>query len=555
MADQDIPFLDETIARLPADIRADLAERGKNDLYFFSKAIMMYQDITPHCHMPLCVFHDRHPAKFKLTIHPRGTFKTSVVTISKNAQRAVRDPNRRICIINEVADNAEGFLGTIRQNFENNRVLRALYSDVVPKDYRKTVWNNQAIRLNRTWMGPEETIEASGIMSTLTSHHYTDISFDDIISEDAVKSPQVMADTIGRARKFRSLMVNPNESTLDITGTRWALHDVYSHFIKSLGTKLAKYVRGASGPGGELLFPELLNEETLANLRDEYGEYMFSCLYMSSPRDVANQDFNIQDLRFYRYSTDGESVVLYAPDGTILREWPISKLDITTTVDLAVAEKVTSDCNAVVTVGVSPLGDAIVLDTWVKRCTPLEVIEHLFWVKSRWAVRAFGIEGVVYQKAFKYFLRAECERRQVYMNIIELKAIPSKKGTGNNSKESRIRGLQPIAATGRLYVLPTQNELRNELADFPLGEHDDCIDALAHQLQLWRGFLSPERMVRYKEAENALIHRIRTEKDMALDLMVSPQGKRNPRDIPHPDDLGIELPQFGSVNDYILVDR
>ena len=93
MAEQDLPDLDREITLLPQDIRQDLAERGKNDLYFFSKAIMGYRDMTSHCHGPLCVFLDKNESLYKLIIHPRGTFKSSVVTISRNAQKAVRNPN------------------------------------------------------------------------------------------------------------------------------------------------------------------------------------------------------------------------------------------------------------------------------------------------------------------------------------------------------------------------------------------------------------------------------------------------------------------------------
>lgn len=554
MPDQDIPRLDEEISQMPQDIRADLAERGRNDLYFFSKAIMRYREMTWHTHKPLCHFYDTNEALYKLALVPRGTYKTSVITISRNTQKIVRDVNKRICIINEVADNAQGFLSTIRQHFESNKILRALYSDVIPKNTKTTVWNNTAIRLNREWMGPEESIEAMGIFSTLTSHHYTDLAYDDIISEDAVKSPLVMKDTIGRASKFRSLMVNPATSELDITGTRWALHDTYSYLQNALGTKLAKYIRGAVSPDGSLLFPELLSAETLAALREEYGEYMFSCLYMNNPRDIANQDFNVNDLRMWKWTADGEGVVLYSNQKdeagypVALREWGIDQLDITVSVDLAISESINADRNAVVATGVSPLGEAIVLDTWAKRGSPLPVIEQLFWLRNRFNPRAFGIESVAYQKAFKYFLQAECERRQEYMNIVELKALPSKRGTGNNSKYTRIRGLQPVSATGRLYVLPTMHLLRNELADFPLGEHDDVADALAMQLQMWRGVLSPERLKKYKESEDRLIARA-----SAGDVPGPEYGVRlGPQDTPHPDDLGIELPQFGNWQEVVM---
>ena len=40
--DQDIPFLDPEVASLSRDIRADLAEQGRNDLFFFAKGVLGY---------------------------------------------------------------------------------------------------------------------------------------------------------------------------------------------------------------------------------------------------------------------------------------------------------------------------------------------------------------------------------------------------------------------------------------------------------------------------------------------------------------------------------
>jgi hypothetical protein len=178
--------------------------------------------------------------------------------------------------------------------------------------------------------------------------------------------------------------------------------------------------------------------------------------------------------------------------------WDLSRLDITTTVDLAPAEKSTSDRNAVVTVGVTPTARAIVLEAWGKRCTPLELIEKLFETKERFGPRVFGIEGVAYQKAFKYFLKAECDRRGIYMRIEELKAL-------GQSAKVHVRGLQPVLATGRLYLLGNQMLLRQEMSEYPLGEHDDVIDALGMQLQLWRNQMSPERWEKLQEQQKKMV--------------------------------------------------
>jgi predicted phage terminase large subunit-like protein len=288
------------------------------------------------------------------------------------------------------------------------------------------------------------------------------------------------------------------------------------------------------------IFPEKFSIETLTNIRDapDMGEYMFSCQYMNNPRNPELQDFNVQDLRFWRWSSDESHVVTYKPNGEVHEITEVSLLDVTVSVDLAPAEKITSDRNAVIVSATTPAGDVIILDAWAARCTPLELMDHLFKCKQRYNPRVFGIESVAYQKAFKYFLKAEADRRGVYLNIVELKA------TGK--KEVRIRGLQPVAATGHLYIPPHAHELRNEFSDFPLGKHDDLLDALAMQLQLWRGVVSAQRWARIKAAEERMIRDIDgygLRSDRYRTGQLPPSGKVHPRDIPHPDDLGIEPPQ------------
>jgi len=408
----------------------------------------------------------------------------------------MREPEQRALIANENATNAERFLRAIRQHAESNKVFRAVFSNRIPKDTRRVRWNDSELDFMRQGHYPEPSIDTIGMSGAMTSRHYTHMTFDDPISEEAVKSDKVMNDTISRIHKLLSLFVKPEKDTFWLVGTRWSLNDVYADFQAKYADRLARFVRSAI-EDGEPIFPELLSLDTLALIRKNYGEYMFSCLYMNNPRNEEVQTFNVDDLRWCRVSAD--DVWLIDPDGTET-PYKISALDITTTVDLAPAEAVNSDRNAVVTVGVTPTGRAVVLDAWAKRCTPLELIEKIFQVKTRFNPRAVGIEDVAYQKAFKYFVRQEMERRGTWMNIVPIKAT-GKKGT-------RIQGLQPIAATGRLYLDPTQHLLRQEMADFPLGKHDDVVDCLAMHLQLWRGVLSPSRMEDSRRIQDDIIRRI-----------------------------------------------
>ncbi len=538
MRDQDLPLLDENLAQAPADLRHDLAVAASNDLYFFAKGILGYRDMTEACHGPFCTFLDKHPARFKLALQPRGHYKTSVGTVSRPLQKLTQNAEHRILIANETAENAEGFLGAIKNHVEGNRRFRALYSGLIPPDIRKVKWSQHALEFKREGSYVEPSISAIGMTGAWTSRHYTHIDFDDPISEEAAKSERVMQDVITRISKVFSLMTDVENDTFDLIGTRWAFYDVYSYMVQWLGEEMAQFVRGAI-EDGQPIFPQKFSLGRLATIRDAptMGEYSFSCQYMNNPRNVELQDFNVQDLRFWRWSRDEANVVLYASDGTIHEIVPVEKLDITVTVDLAPAEKITSDRNAVTVTGTTTFGDVIVLEAWARRCTPLELIDKLFGVKQRYTPRVFGIESVGYQKAFKYFLTAEATRREAYLNIFEIKAI--------GKKEIRIRGLQPIAATGHLYIDPRQHELRNEFADFPLGQYDDLVDSLSMHLQLWRGPVSAKRWNKVTEERHRLLRDIdgyglRSDR---LAPAYGGFGPRHPRDIPHPDDLGVEPAQ------------
>lgn len=493
--EQDLPFLDSTVAQLPQDLREDLALRLQGDLYSFCKFVLGYKDMTLRAHGPMCTFLDKNPAKIKACGMPRDTFKTSIGTIGRTMQRIIQDPNKTHLIANESATNAQRFLGTIKQHAESNPVFRTLYSRVIPKDTRSVIWNNESLRFNREVIRPEPTVDAIGMTGSYTSRHYDHVIFDDIISEEASKSEKVMKDVTDRARKVRSLFVSPKHSTLTIMFTRWLYGDTYEILFDLFKGRIAKMIRGAIEDDGPI-FPEHLDLETLSQIRQEIGEYAFSCLYMNSPRNEEVQDFNVQDLRFWRFAGPDQTwIELLTAAGEVFRKYHIAQLDITTTVDLASAEKLSDDRNAVTTCGVTPNGEIVVLDSWARRCSPIELIKQLITINLRWQPRAFGIEDVAYQKAFKYFLSdyATQAEEPVYFNVKPIKAI--------KAKEIRIRGLQPFAAVHRLYLSPEQHILRNEMASFPLGQHDDALDCLSMQLQLFNGVVSVRQQRRMIERE------------------------------------------------------
>ncbi len=501
MADVDLPLQSEVVTSLPTELREDLAKRLSGDLFAFSKFVMGFTDMTMRAHGPMCVFLDHNSKQIKAAAMPRATFKSSIGTVARNLQKLTQSPNRTRLLVNESGGNVEKFLGMIRETAERNEMFRALYSSLIPRDFRKVpAWNSERLFFNREVNKPEASITSIGILGTWTSQHYDDITFDDLISEDAARQDKTMRETFERAKKFRSLFVHPTDSTLTILFTHWAFNDVYQQLFRIINPKLlAKLIRGAVEDDGPI-FPERLSLEVLADIRQEIGEYDFSCLYMNNPRNVDIQDFNVNDLRFFTISDDRTHVILFDGDGNEHKRYHISQLDITATVDLAAAESGKSDRNAVTVCGCTPGNEALVLESWASRCTPIKLMEKIFELHRLWSPRVWGIEDVAYQAAYKHFVAFFAEHEDLYLNVKPIKAL--------KRKETRIRGLQPVAATHRLYLQAGQLILRNELADFPLGAHDDAADSLSMQLQVWQTQMSERRWKRQAEVEQQVLSEI-----------------------------------------------
>jgi len=74
------------------------------------------------------------------------------------------------------------------------------------------------------------------------------------------------------------------------------------------------------------------------------------------------------------------------------------------------------------------------------------------------------------------------------------------------------------------------------MAEFPLGQHDDTIDSLSMQLQLWPHRLSPEHWAALAKEEHRIIQTIRQggSDSMSLiraDLDLDPDEEIDPDDI------------------------
>lgn len=456
-----------------ADQLAELRALSEESLFFFAKAILGYDWLTPHIHLPFCETLQDDAKSCVDIVLPRGWLKSTIASISYPLWMGVKDPNVRCLLAQNTFTNACKKLQSIKVQVETNGLLRALWPEVLPT--RDCTWKTEALCLNRTKPHAENTFEAAGTRTKVTSRHYDLIIEDDTVAPDlddlSVENVTPTKDDVDQAigwhRLVPPLLVDPSRSKNVVVGTRWFVEDTHSwiqanepHF--EIITRACKEdENGNPSEQGEITYPERFDQPVLDRLRISMGSYMFTCLYLNIP--VRSEDMVFRPEWFVKYQTESSPLMCY------------------TSVDLAgdpVDSKGDPDYNVVMTCGKNlHTGLIYVLDYFHERCSPGELIDALFKHVRMYSPVKTIIEGVAYQKSIAYWIRERMSKTHTYFSF---DLINQKRAKG-----TRIQQLQPMIENGIIQFRPTQVELMTELQSFPLGANDDLPDCLAMQIDSW----------------------------------------------------------------------
>ena len=445
---------------IPSTEREKLALLGRENLYFFSRGILGLDWMVPQVHKTLCDFLSS-PGLRKSIVLPRGFLKTTVCSTAYPIWRVIRDPDIRILITQNRSDNAEKILQSVRMVFEKNALFQTLYPEILP-DYRKVRWSNRAAEVARKSGHPEATFESAGVRTALTSRHYDVIIEDDIIAAskddmtgiEAIPSREEVDKAIGWHKLATSLLTNPKTGEIINVGTRWAKYDVVEHILTEQKDYYKFFHLSALDPEGAPTYPERFDLETLSRIKADQGTYIYSTQYLNSPIDEDSMVFSPDWIKFYEYEPENLHTYIL--------------------VDPAISEKRKADYSCVMCVGVDSKRNIYVLEYTRKRMNPSALIDEIFSMARRREPLRVGIESVAWQQALAHFVEKERAERDIFFKIEEIKPGPKE------SKDLRIRGLQPIAEAGSLYIKKHHTELYQEILDFPYGSHDDVVDTLAY---------------------------------------------------------------------------
>ena len=449
------------------DLRLQLAELGKKNLFFLCKAILGYDRLSSTLHREVCWAIEHQDFSKRLIIIPRGHYKSTIATKGRSIQKLVKDPNERILITSATATNAQRFLRHIKAHFEHNSIFRWVYPEILP-EFTKTTWSNTEIIVNRTKSFPEPSIDTAGVGTALTGRHYTTIIKDDIVDDKNTNTPELIKDTIEWDASTVPLFDDPEDPSNEeiVIGTPWHKADVYS--IKRNDPDYAVYIRHAlenkngqpDYANGLPIFPERFPREKIEKIRSRLqNDELFFCQYMCDPRGGDSSDFQREHIQFYETIPSNISIFITLDPGSI--------------------RPTDGDFTAFLVCGVDIQNNIYVLYRIRDRMNPRQIIDTMFDLYQQFPeTQSIGIETVAYQKSLVFYAREEMGRRNVFLPLVELKTDTSK------TKAMRIRALIPRFSNKSIFLRPYMTDLIDELLDFPKGRHDDLIDALAYQLQL-----------------------------------------------------------------------
>jgi predicted phage terminase large subunit-like protein len=464
-------------------------EKCKTDLFYLCKDILGYPDLSEVPHREMCDYTMSGELR-KIQLIPRSHFKSTVTTIGFCVQEIIKNPNIRILLTSARLDNSKSFLREIKGHFETNERLRELFGNHVSAKWTET----EIISSQRTpgYNPKESTITLGSMGASMVSKHFDLIIMDDVVNREWVSTPEQIAKTIIYYKDMLDLVEPASKGgRIHITGTRWHYNDLYAWVLEQNkhykgNEKFRVLIRKAYWEeDGEIkvLFPERYSYDFLQHLRREKGGFEFACQYLNEPVDEENATFRESDFRYYAEEGIDERLgIPYQRLPKQLRRFVL--------LDPASRVGRKNDYSAIIALGVDSENNWYILDMIRDKMLPEQTISKLFHFCELYKPSVVGIETRGFQLIFESGLRDRMKQTGKFLPIKDLKA-------DYNSKEDRIRGLQPRFQAHSVFfpktltykqydgkVIDLVVALQDELLKFPVAPHDDVSDCLAYGNQL-----------------------------------------------------------------------
>lgn len=417
-------------------------------------------------------FGDRDYKILILSVPPRHG-KSQQASIDFPAWYLGRNPEKEVIIASYSADLAQGFGGKTREKVDGE-AFRTIFHEVrlKPDEKAKGKWGTAIQNDQGKWVPAGGSYTSAGVGGPITGRgaHV-------LLIDDPVKNREEADSAVYREKTwdwFTSTAFTRLEpgGVAIIIMTRWHMDDLAGRVMANEDFdgmwKLIRFPAISDGldgrrEEGQSLWPAHYDESALAKIKTVIGPYDWSALYQGSPILNADQEFKNE----WRRSITEQEVSMMNCRRFL-------------TIDTAMSKKTQADYSGFCDNSVNK-ENFWHLRAWRMKVGPEELIDTIFSLYETNKYEKIGIEKTSYTEGLKPFLDMEQRKRNVFLPIVELdhKQI---------AKEIRIRGLIPrYAAKSVFHIDGRCAALEEEQMQFPVGVHDDVLDAVAYQLQIADG--------------------------------------------------------------------
>jgi hypothetical protein len=136
--------------------------------------------------------------------------------------------------------------------------------------------------------------------------------------------------------------------------------------------------------------------------------------------------------------------------------------------------------HAVIVAAVDAQNNHYVLETWAEAAGFDAFYDKIFEIAKRWNLHKVGVETIGAQTYIKDHIEFLCATKLYSLRVIELKgAVDLEDGSVARSKKYRILGVvQPLAESGRLWVMRSAQSFMNEYKTFSMKRNSRYVDQL-----------------------------------------------------------------------------
>lgn len=386
-----------------------------------------------------------------LVLAPRDHGKTTIFCRAYPEHLALHNPNIRILILSKTHRQAEKSLDLIEEDLTGNPRIRGDYSPELA-DYRR---KDNMLFFNRTKAQRDATIEAAGLLGSITGSHFDVIIADDLIDDESTRTRKRMDNVHQWFQGTVEPLLEP-WGRMIVVGTRKHYNDLYGRLMES-GAYRVIHDRAILDDGSPL-WPKRWPLEKLEEKKRKMGSVMFNREYQNDPTGLRGQLLKEEWIRYFDYDE--------APDG----------MDVYQGWDLAISQSETADYTVCTTIGVTDSEDVYVLDWYRARIDFPHQIKMVQELAGKWKPTMIGIEDVAYQRALP-------------QAVLKEKRLPLKGVRPDNDKTRRILSEFVAFENGKIF-LPRRhrhlNHFLDEYLQFDKGEHDDMLDSLCIAMKVSR---------------------------------------------------------------------